>query len=91
MYSCTMPVPDPGGGGGGARVRSTPNEEAVSVLNNFSSGIICTVMVWWSLGVLGCFNGPHDCHANRSNSQTSLPRAIGSPTDSRTFLPRAVG
>ena len=26
-----------------------------------------------------------------ANSQTSLPRAIGSPTDSRTFLYRAVG
>ena len=39
----------------------------------------------------GCFNGPHDGYANRSNSQTSLPRAIGSPTDSRTVLPRAVG
>ena len=40
-----------GGGGGGARVRPTPNKEAVSVLNNFCSGIICTVMVWWSFGV----------------------------------------
>ena len=45
--------------------------------------------VFW--GVLGCFNGPHDGYANRSNSQTSLPRAIGSPKDSRTVLPRAVG
>ena len=27
----------------------------------------------------------------KSNSQTSLPRAIGSPTDSRTVLLRAVG
>ena len=91
MYSCTMPG---GGGGGGARVRPIPNEEAVSVLNNFCSGIICTVMVWWSLGSFGVFQWtarPHDCHANRSNSQTSLPRAIGSPTDSRTFLSRAVG
>ena len=44
-----------GGGGGGARVRPTPNEEAVSVLNNFCSGIICTVMVWWSLGSFGVF------------------------------------
>ena len=39
----------------------------------------------------GCFNGPHDGYANRSNSKTSLPRAINSPTDSRTVLPRAVG
>ena len=45
-------------------------------------------MVW---GVLGCFNGPRDVYAGRSNSQTSLPRAIGSPTDSRTALLRAVG
>ena len=43
------------------------------------------------LGVLGCFNGPHDGYADRSISQTSLPRAKGSPTDSRTVLPRAVG
>ena len=42
--------------------------------------------VFWD--VLGRFNGPHDGYAN---SQTSLPRAIGSPTDSRTVLPRAVG
>ena len=41
--------------------------------------------------VSGCFNGPHDGYANGSNSQKSLPRAIGSPTDSRTVLPRAVG
>ena len=27
------------------------------------------------LGVLGCFNGPHDGYANRLNSKTSLPRA----------------
>ena len=45
--------------------------------------------VFW--GGLGCFNGPHDGYANRSNSQTSLPRAIGSPTDLRTVLTRAVG
>ena len=44
-------------------------------------------MFW---GSLGCFNGPHDGEANGSNSQTSLPHAIGSPTDSRTVLPRAV-
>ena len=37
------------------------------------------------LGGYGCFNGPHDSYANRSNSKTSLP------TDSRTVLPRAVG
>ena len=43
------------------------------------------------LGGFECFDGPHDGYANRSNSQASLPRAIGSPTDSRTVLPRAVG
>ena len=37
------------------------------------------------LGGYGCFNGPHDGYANRSNSKTCLP------TDSRTVLPRAVG
>ena len=31
------------------------------------------------LGGLGCFNGPHDGYANRSNSKTSLPRAKGWP------------
>ena len=72
--------------------------EAVDFLKKEISRIICTVMVWWSfgcfgvvLGVLGCFNEPYDGYANRSNSQTSLPRAIGSPTDSRTVLHRAVG
>ena len=72
------------------------HEEDVSVLKK--SQIICTVMVWWRLwcfrvvlGGLGCFNVPHDGYSNISNSQTSLPRAIGSPTDSRTFLPLAVG
>ena len=37
------------------------------------------------LGGYGCFNGPHDGYANRSNLKMSLP------TDSRTVLPRAVG
>ena len=77
----------------------TLHEEDVSVVFFFFFflRIICTVMVWWSLGcfrvvwgVLGCFNGPHDGYANRSNSQTSLLRAIGSPTDSRTVFPRSV-
>ena len=93
MYSCTMAVPDPGGPG--VHVPPTPHEEDVSVLKTFCSRIIFTVMVWWSSrvvwGVLWCFNGPHDGYANRSNSQTSLPRVIGSPTDSRTVLPRAEG
>ena len=50
------------------------------------------VEVWCVLeDGLGCFNGPHDGYADRSNTQTSLPRAIGSPTDSRTVLLCAVG
>ena len=58
MYSCTMPVTDPGGGGGGGGGGTRaphPNEEAVSVLNNFCSDSICTVMVWWSLGSFRVF------------------------------------
>ena len=43
------------------------------------------------LGGFECFDGPHDGYANRSNSQTSLPQAICSPTYSRTVLLRAVG
>ena len=38
-----------------------------------------------------CFDGPHYGNAYSSNSQMSLPRAIGSPTDSWTVLLRAVG
>ena len=56
------------------------------------------VEVWGVLGWCGVFWGgfeclgePHDGYANRSSSQTSLPRAKGSPTDSRTVLLRAVG
>ena len=45
--------------------------------------------VFW--GGLGCFNGPHDNYAYSSNSQASLPRAVCSPTFSRTVLFRAVG
>ena len=82
MYSCTMPVPGPGGPGGTC---PHPHEEDVSVLFFFANSM---GGVW---GGFGCFNGSHDGYANRSNSQTSLPRAIGSPTDSRTVLPRAVG
>ena len=81
MYSCTMPVPEPGVGGLGARATPLPSEKAVSVLFSHYMSIIMTIMVW---GGLGCFNGPHDGYANR-------PRAIGSPTDSRTVLLRAVG
>ena len=45
LAQCQCRTQGGGGGGGGARVRPTLNEEAVSVLNNFCSGIICTVMV----------------------------------------------
>ena len=58
----------------------------------YGGGLGCfgvVVGVFW--GGFECFDGPHDGYANRSNSQTSLPRAIGSLTDSRTVLLRAVG
>ena len=74
MYSCTMP--DPRGGGGGLGDMCPPHEEDASVG--------CFVVAW---GVLGSFKGPHDGYANRSNSQTSLPR----PTDFTDILLRAVG
>ena len=87
MYSCTMPVPDQGGLGAHA---PKPHEEDVSVLKNllannglYGNGLVefgVFGVVW---GGLGCFNGPHYGYANRSNSQTSLPRAIGSPTSFR--------
>ena len=68
--------------------RPTP-EEALSVLNFFFAHYM------YGNGLVevgfGVFNGPHDGYANRSNSQTSLPRAIGNPKDSRTVLLRAVG
>ena len=47
------------------------------------------LVVWGVLGLfwggLGCFKGPHNGYANRSNSQMSLPRAIGSPADLGQF------
>ena len=94
MYSCTMPVPDPSPPP--KKKKKKKEREAANVLNkNFDSRIICTVMVWWSfgcvLGCFGCFNGPHDGYANGSKAQTSLSRAIGSPTYSKTVLLRAVG
>ena len=68
-----------------------PHEKDVSILKSIFFRALC-VRLWFGgvWGGLGCFNGPHDGYANRSNSQTSLPRGIGSPTDSRTVLPRAV-
>ena len=69
MYSCTMPVSDPGVGGWGHM--PPPPEEAVSVLKQFGHYMILREymkMVWGGLvevwGVLGCFNGPHDGYAN---------------------------
>ena len=41
----------------------------------YSNGL---VDVW---GGFECLDGPHEGYANRSNSQMSLPRAIGSPTN----------
>ena len=78
--------------GAGGHVPPPPPEEMVSVLIVLriivGGGLGCFSVVW---GGSGCFNGPHDDYANRSNSQTSLPHAIGRPTDSRTVLLRAVG
>ena len=34
-------------------------------------------------GGFECFDGPHDGYANRSSSQTSLPRAIVRPDKRR--------
>ena len=97
-----MPVPDSGGGLGACA--SHPHEEDVSVIKQFffahymyGNGLVEFVVFWGGLGCSGvvwglvvwCFNGPHDCYANRSNSQTSL--YIGSPIDSRTVLPRTIG
>ena len=49
-------------------------------------------MVWGVLGWFGCFNGLHDRYANSYvNSQTSLARAIGGPTDFTNSLLLAVG
>ena len=42
----------------------------------YGDGLVGFGMV---LGGLGCFNGPHDGYANRSNSKMSLPRAKGWP------------
>ena len=40
------------------------------------------------LGILGYFNGLHDHYANSYvNSQTSLARSIGGPTDFTNSLP----
>ena len=60
--------------------------EAVGFQNrNLAHCMYGDALVGLVLGGNGCFDGPHDGYANRSNSKTSLP------TDSRTVLPRAVG
>ena len=85
MYSCTMPVPDPGGGAEGACAPPPPPpplEEAVSVLKK-----ICFTHFMYGNGLVEVW---HDGYANRANSLTSLPRAKDCPTDSRTVLHRAV-
>ena len=38
------------------------------------------------LGGYGCFNGPHDGYANRSNSKTSLPDRFTDSSASRCRL-----
>ena len=38
------------------------------------------------LGGYGCFNGPHDGYANRSNSKTSLPYRFTDSSASRCWL-----
>ena len=58
------------------RGRRFPKKKSADALVGFGLVLV---------GGYGCFNGPHDGYANRSNSKTSLP------TDSRTVLPRAVG
>ena len=70
MYSCMMPVLDPGGPGGTCPPPPPP-EEAVSVLHKFVHYMILRVYTAMVLGglvevwaVLGCFNGPHDGYAN---------------------------
>ena len=65
MYSCTMPVPDPGGGGGGGgwghMTPPPPHEEAVGVLKIahymilrvYGNGLCGLVEVWGGLGYFG--------------------------------------
>ena len=67
-------------------------------MSNFFSCIIYTVMVWGSLAKFRVFKGVSIGRTTvmltvkrKSNSQKSLPRARGSPTDSRTVLLRPVG
>ena len=91
MYSCTLPVPDPGASG--VRALHPPRRGCECPKKTFFSRIygngLVEFGVFWDC--LRCFNVPHDGYANRSNSQKSLPRAVGSPTDSQTVLPRPVG
>ena len=64
MYSCTMPVPNPGGGGGGGGwgvYDPPPPEKAVGVLKIahymillvYGNGLFGLVEVWGGLGYFG--------------------------------------
>ena len=83
-------------GAWGARALPPPPEEAVTVLKIAHYMILRVyTVIWWRFGVLWVVSMDRttamlDLSGNQ-NSQTSLPRAIGSPTDSRTVLLRAVG
>ena len=55
----------------------------------YGNGLVeaCGVLGWSGvfLGGFEYFDGPHDGYANRSNSQTSLPQAIGQARDRNYF------
>ena len=51
MYSCTIPVPDPGGWG----TSPPPLEEVVSVLKTFVCALYVNNGLVEVLGSLGCF------------------------------------
>ena len=61
MYSCTMPVPNPGKGGGAGRYMIPPPEKAVGVLKIahymilrvYGNGLFGLVEVWGGLGYFG--------------------------------------
>ena len=68
------------------------------ILRVYGNGLCGLVEVWGVLGYFGVVWG-FSMHRttvmltvkSKSNSQTSLPRAIDSPIDSRTVLLRPVG
>ena len=63
MHYCTMSVPDWGGGGGGGAGGTCPHPPrrgSGECPKKKFGAFICTVMVWWCLGVLwrfGVFRG----------------------------------